>query len=170
MLKAVGLPSLPQLPEARLVNLATIIRQLIVLTPPEREYLFRWLDRFGADLPTVNDWRGVPRASITALVGTLDHLFERVVPALNSRVQAALGELRRLMEQRKSPKHKRWKKWRDQELSYGAIRNKHEAGTGEKLTRDAIIKGIKRLEELEERLEQLVRVINNIGRLDSKDI
>ena len=44
-------------------------------------------------------------------------------------------------------KHRRWQLWKRDGLSYAGIVAKHRDQTGEKVTRDAVIKALKRLKE-----------------------
>jgi hypothetical protein len=47
-------------------------------------------------------------------------------------------------------KHLKWQQWRIDGLSYGQIVKRHKTETGEEVTRDAVIKAVKRLEKEEE--------------------
>jgi hypothetical protein len=77
---------------------------------------------------------------------TEDSLRSLIQNRRNGRISAETP----LADERDRPaaeKHKVWSKWKSQGMSYEQIRRAWERQTGEKLTRDAIAKGIKSLQQ-----------------------
>jgi len=69
------------------------------------------------------------------------------VPEPTRSTAELIGQPRETRSKPAKEKHLKWKAWKNDGMSYGQIRDKWESDTGETVSRDTIIKGIKRVGE-----------------------